>query len=112
MTGGILLVPHVGPYPDEPVAALKGHERYGWALDVAAVGPEEFAYYEILNNAWTISAMAKVDLLVIEGDVVIHDTVFDQFDDCPNDYCTFCYWIGASYGYGLGCTRFRAKLIA
>ena len=110
--GGLICVPYIGAYPDETVAALKGHQRYGWALSVEPVGPEEHAYFDKLNQLWSLCAMGNTDLLVVEGDVVIHDTVLDQFDDCPNDYCTFCYWIGASYGYGLGCTRFRAKLIA
>ena len=66
----------------------------------------------MLNNTGRSARWPRHDLLVVEGDVVVHDTVLDQFDDCPNDYCRFRYWVGATYEYGLGCTRFRAALIA
>ena len=56
--------------------------------------------------------MAKSDLLVIEGDIVIHNKVLEGFEECPNTYCVHVFWVGASYKYGLGCTRFRAGLIA
>ena len=81
--------------------------------DVTHIGPEEFAYFEVLNQRVDhLRDGEDATLCVVEGDTVIHDQVLDQFNDCPNDYCVFTYWIGASYGYGLGCTRFRASLIA
>jgi len=111
MASGVLLVPFVTTYPEEAVAALQGWTTYGWALDVVHIGPEEHAYYEVLNDRWTICGMAGGDLLIVEGDIVVHDRTLDDFDTCPNAYCASVYWVGASYQYGLGCTRFRAELI-
>lgn len=111
---GLVFVPYVGAYPEAAVDAL-GQIQYGrhfyWEATIQEIGPEHHAYADKLNELWTLCLMAKTDLMVIEGDVVIHDQVFGSFAACDNDYCVFTYWIGASYGYGLGCTRFRTRLI-
>ena len=108
---GLLLLPYVGEYPEEVAAALAEAGTYEWALLATQLGPGPQAYADELNRVWTLCGMANVGLMVVEHDVVIRPTVFDIFQDCPHNYCVFPYWIGASYGYGLGCTRFRRQLI-
>lgn len=109
--GGVLLVPYVGIYPEAVVEPLDAARIYNWSLVVEPLGPEVDAYRHKLHELWTLCARAKTDLMVVEHDVVVHHDVFEAFDECANDYCVFPYWLGASYGYGLGCTRFRAALI-
>lgn len=112
--GGIILVPWVNEYPTEAVEALADAGAYGWEVvpeDVGPAGRDHTNYHRTLTETWKQCARGGVDLMVVEHDNVIHATVFEQFEECPERYCTFLYWIGASFSYGLGCTRFRAALI-
>ena len=38
--------------------------------------------------------------------------VFPIFAECKSPACAFVYWNGSGYVPGLGCTRFRAELLA
>lgn len=115
---GILFVPTIAAIsPDIPVVveALIAADKWGWDLVVSDVGPpgrDHTNYHARLSEMWKRCATEDHDLMVVEHDTVIHDDVFKQFAECPSTYCAFLYWIGASFSYGLGCTRFRAALIA
>ena len=108
----IVLVPFVGAWPDEALeAAEKDLPEHGFVIRAAAIGPAEHAYFDELDAMWGLCGASGADLVAIEGDVVIHEGVLRGFDACPNLICAHVYWVGASYKYGLGCTRFRAELI-
>ena len=107
-----LIVPHVGEtHLAEVVGALAGAEGYGWRLRVVPLGFGTDAYWRSLCGWWGACAKGRQDLMLVEHDVVVHDDVFAQFDECPEPACVFTYWLGNGYGYGLGCARFRGSLI-
>ena len=107
-----LVVPHVGEvHLDKVVPALADAPRYGWHLRVVPLGLRTDAYWRSLCGWWEACGKARQDLMLVEHDVVVHDDVFRQFDECPEPLCAFTYWLGTDYGYGLGCTRFRGSLI-
>lgn len=112
--GGVILVPWVNEYPTDAVASLAAAEAYRWEIVVEDVGPpgiQHTNYHRILSDTWKQCARGGVDLMTVEHDNVIHGYVFEHFEECANAYCAFVYWQGASFGYGLGCTRWRARLI-
>ena len=71
-------------------------------------------YHAALAEMWAKGE----DFAVIEHDVVIHDTVVEQFENCPEPWCVFGYdnmcheACREAWANMLGCTRFRAELIA
>ncbi len=108
----VLLLPYASPTHLAPVVnALSEREQFGWALRVVPLGFGVTDYWECLRGQWETCAANRQDLMVVEHDVVIHGDAFAQFDACPEPMCVFTYWLGASYGYGLGCVRFRGSLV-
>lgn len=106
-----LVVPHVGEvHLAEVVRALKDSEQYGWRVHVEPLGFKTDAYWRSLCRWWESCAKSRKDLMLVEHDVVVHDDVLRQLDECPEPLCAFTYWLGNAYGYGLGCTRFRGSL--
>lgn len=108
----VLLVPHVGEkHLAAVVGALADASDFGWRLHVQPIATSVTAYWESLARWWEVCAKARKDLLIVEHDVVVHDDALRQFDECTEPMCAFTYWLGNSYGVGLGCTRFRSPLI-
>lgn len=75
---------------------------------------------KLLTGDWrgygreVLSRWGKDDLLIVEQDNVIHETVIPQLEACPEPWCVFPYrhpssgegnWLVT----GLGCTRFRLE---
>jgi hypothetical protein len=81
---------------DEAVAALPS------GAELVYVGDTFTSYWEAIAERWGAG-----DLMVVEHDIVIHDQVVRQFEDCPNAWCTYPYWHGGWMDKALGCTRFR-----
>jgi hypothetical protein len=62
-------------------------------------------YWEAISSRW-----GSDDLMVVEHDIMIHDEVLRQFEECPNVWCTFPYWKNEWFDNALGCTRFRLEV--
>lgn len=52
------------------------------------------------------------DLVVVEHDVAVGPAAFPLFDSCPELVCAYPYLCGSGMVIGLGCTRFRAEVMA
>jgi hypothetical protein len=78
-------------------------------VEMVDVTGDDFGYWKAVRERWT----GESDLLLIEQDIVIHDQVIPQLENCPGDWCVFPYTIFNSQHrltQGLGCTRFSAAL--
>jgi hypothetical protein len=75
------------------------------------VGSSNYDYWRVLCDWWTD------EFTVIEHDVAANPAIFQEFEDCPEPWCTFRYSNhtdenAEAWKYGiLGCTRFRSELI-
>ena len=108
-----IVIPHTGHgLAGETVLALARHSRHGDHLQFTSVGRDDEAYWRLLRDLWE----QREDVVIVEQDIVIHDTVLDGFDDCPGLWCTHGYPYDIYSGYtdyhGAGCVRWRAELMA
>lgn len=71
-------------------------------------GPDTGDYWWAFAARWT----GEGDLVTIEQDVQIHDSVIRQFTECPADWCSFGWEVspGQMSHWWLGCTKFSAWL--
>lgn len=83
---------------DEAVAALPPD------AEKVYVGRTFTSYWQAIADRW-----GSDDLLIVEHDIVIHDQVVDQLEECPNVWCVFPYWHDTWLDENLGCTRFRVS---
>ena len=69
---------------------------------------DPFGYWREIKSRWD----GKEDLVVVEQDVEIHDTVLKEFTECSEPWCCFSYRIFGqrNCSVGLGCTKFSAQL--
>lgn len=94
---------------DPPTVAGAPHDAM-WVY----VGHDDHAYWRVLRDLWAYPE----DLLVIEHDVVCRPDLIAAFDACPEPWCTAKYdnmchpECQEAWANQLGCTRFRAELIA
>src|ERR1035437_408411 len=97
-----------GLYP-ETREALEQAKRPQDELTFLDVSNVDTAYALSLIESWN----GQSDLLVVEHDIVIHPEILDELDACPSDWCAYPYEIATGLcDQGLGCTRFRASLMA
>ena len=97
----------------EPVRAALDTHCPGWqGVDVRA---SDAAYHRLLSALWAQGE----DFVIVEHDIEVHSDVLSQFDACPEPWCVFRYALGRRpdgssvyYDVGLGCVRFRARLLA
>jgi hypothetical protein len=85
------------------LAALAPH------AELVDVSGGDYAYWRAFTERWT----GDDDLLNVEQDIEIHDTVIPQLEACGEPWCTFAYrlWRPDAWCYNaLGCTRFSAAL--
>lgn len=96
--------PHTRLAP-ETRAALD-NSGYEWtAVDVSG---SDTAYFSLLDRLWSTGET----LTLVEHDIVISAEALDSLDACPREWCSCRYpYLAGTYA-GLGCTRFRAGLIA
>ena len=84
-----------------------------WTIWVDVRGGPD-AYWEAFCDIWA----EGTDFAIIEHDVVIHADVVRQFAECPEPWCTFGYdnichpQCQEAWANQLGCTRFRAEVMA
>jgi hypothetical protein len=76
------------------------------------------SYWRAMCDIWAESLRTGNDVAIIEHDVVCHAEVVPQFTFCPEPWCSFAYdnmchvACRETWANQLGCTRFRAELIA
>ena len=88
------------------------------------VSSSPFAYYAALCKWWETAIIERTDLCIIEHDVVCRPDIIEAFVNCPEPWCSFTYadiccqddngWSPCMEAWRnmIGCTRFRAELIA
>ena len=95
----------------ETVAALEMH-AVGHQVEYRDVSKDDEAFWRLWKEIWADGET----FAIIEHDIVIHETVLEQFDGCGEPWCTFGYpyeiFKNMSEPYhGTGCTRFRAEVM-
>ncbi len=103
-----VVMPYTRQHP-EALAALSLHAP---KHNQVYVGYYDLAYFHLICQLW----VAGDGWINVEHDVVIHATVVEQFETCPEPWCVF----GVPRHRpphepllaSLGCTRFSADLIA
>jgi hypothetical protein len=89
----------------------------------ANVSQSNLAYWGALRAWWTKAFKTKTAVATFEHDVVLRPDVVEAFEDCPEPWCVFPYddvcqngtsWAPRMEDWRnqLGCTRFRAELVA
>jgi hypothetical protein len=71
---------------------------------------QDFQYGNLLLSWWRRGE----PFVLVEHDIVLHDRVIPEFEECDHDWCTFSYSTarrGTLY-QSLGCVRFSARLLA
>lgn len=91
----------------ETRAALDEHARDHEVIYEDCRGREE-AYFEAIERLWNAGA----SFVTVEHDIVIHDQVFQGFQECQEPWCGHAYDLAVGLRPALGCTRFRAELLA
>jgi hypothetical protein len=84
-------------------------EKYAPGTEFVDVSGDDYAYWRAICERWT----GEDDLLIVEQDIEIHETVIPQMAGCERDWCTFAYrlWRPDAWCFNaLGCTRFSAAL--
>jgi len=90
-------------------ATREALERYAPDAEFVDTSGDDYAYWRALMGRWT----GEDDLLIVEHDIEIHETVIPQMEACPEPWCTFPYrlWRPDAWCYNaLGCTKFSAAL--
>jgi hypothetical protein len=88
----------------EPVLAAI---RAAGADPVGVCLVEEDDYWSLLTELWSMAD----EFTVVEHDVVIEPDTLDRFNACASGWCAqrYAYFVGPYAG--LGCMRFRSRLI-
>ena len=89
--------------------------RSGYPAEVVPVGPGD-EYYRLLARLWA----EQVDFVVVEHDIIVGRDTLAGFEGCGHWWCAHSYRqadgcdIAVTYGQltTLGCTRFRAEVMA
>ena len=93
---------------DEAEAALAQYAPGYLPVDVSA---HDEAYFDLLSDLWR----AGEDFAIVEHDVVIHDQVIPQFEQCGQPWCLNAYPRHDLPEFllmgNLGCTRFTEELL-
>jgi hypothetical protein len=107
--------PGRGPVPlDQVRAALNPLSQHATGNDVRYedVSGDVEAYWRLLDRTWLEAAERGYGLVIVEHDIVIHPGVFPGFARCREEWCAYPYDLTNEVDIALGCTRFRASLIA
>ena len=84
---------------DEAAAALPP------GAEMIYVGGSFTDYWEAISARWGVD-----DLMIVEHDILLHEGVTTQFEECPSQWCVFPYWHDEWLDQALGCTRFRREI--
>lgn len=70
--------------------------------------PGDDAYYYLLRRLWE----AGETFTIVEHDIIVNSNSLDTLAYCANEWCACPYLYIGGWHAGLGCTRFRAELLA
>lgn len=87
------------------LSAIRAIALAGYELDVAWLQDDE-AYGRELAARWAQPG----DLIVVEHDVEINLDTLDEFEQCPEPWCSAPYQVGDGLEMCIGCSRFREEL--
>jgi hypothetical protein len=79
-----------------------------WSWTPVDVSGSDDAYWSLLAGLWE----SGESFCIVEHDVIVHPSTFDELADCPQSWCAFPvpYFVG-DYA-GMACVKFSANLIA
>lgn len=97
----------VVPFTDLAPGVTDALDATGHPYEMVEMTNDE-SYYWLIHELWADGG----SFALVEHDITVHPTVFDELDACPEVWCAFphAYICGPSY-YGMGCVRFRSELI-
>jgi len=106
-----VVVPEVGSTDARTIHAL---ECSGFNYELADVSSDDNAYHRLLCELWDTGET----FCLVEHDIEIGSDTLQQFEACPEPWCTAPY-LGRPYKsypvpvlrVALGCTRFRAEFL-
>lgn len=92
-------------YKEWPLAREMASLHAPWAEHVWT-GPDDYGYWRQFAQRW-----GGDDLVMIEGDVAIHENVIPSFSECDEDWCAFPWTIGGTLNpLWLGCVKFSRRI--
>jgi len=96
------------PYTRISPATREALDSSGYAWEPHDVSGSDDAYWGVLAGLWA----AGEDFAVVEHDIIPAPGALASFEACAHGWCSCPYpYLAGTYA-GLGCTRFRAGLIA
>lgn len=99
-----VICPHVTISP----ATRSALDASGYGWEPRDVSGSDTAYWDVLARLWD----AGEDFAVVEHDVIPAAGALASFEACGHDWCGAPYpYLAGTYA-GLGCTRFRAAVMA
>lgn len=108
----IVVCPRTGDGPRPETRSALDATTWEWAgADVSA---SDDAYWRLLAGLWRDGASSGfLSVAVVEHDIIVTQEALDSLAGCDADWCAcpYPYLRGDLYA-GLGCTRFRAALMA
>ena len=96
----------VVPYTDLHSVTEKALRMTGRKFRKVDVSKDDEAYWRLLSKLWAEGE----DFCIVEQDIVVNPGVFDEFEDCPNEWAANSYPFCHKIAEGLGCTRFSGSL--
>lgn len=96
------------PYTDLRPEVLWAVQEADHEYETFDVSHSDTDYWSLLSLLWRCGE----DFCIVEHDIVVGPGTLDSFEACPQEWCTSPYkYLRGTY-WGLGCTRFRAPLMA
>lgn len=98
----------VVPYTHLRPEVVQAMADTGRRFTTVYVGTHDSAYWNLLSDLWA----AGETFTIVEHDVLVTDRALSALDACPEVWCAHPVRYLDDVYSGLGCTRFRAELIA
>ena len=96
----------VVPYTHLTEGVVAALDATGYPYELVEMVAED-SYWRLLTNLWADGE----DFAVVEHDITVHPSVFDELEACPEPWCVYPHeYVQPSY-YGMGCVRFRSELL-
>lgn len=103
----LVVAPYTAMHP-QTAAALDEHAPGHVRIAVADEADPGWDYCALLERLWANTET----FTLVEHDIVITADVLPAFEACPSWWCGFLYPVQVVILSALGCTRFRAELLA
>lgn len=96
----------VVPFTKLAPGVVDALEATGRSFDLAEMTDDE-SYWRLLRDLWAEGD----DFAIVEHDVRVHSTVFDELEACPFYWCAYPNEYINGINYGMSCVRFRGELL-